>query len=285
MFRLISCLASCLLDFRSLHLSIEMSAQQRLGNRADVVADKSRYRTRYLIQHQMPFTECPLDPYSAISVAHLEVSRVHQGTRLLPQSDDQPAQHDDFPLLHLPLDLLTRHLPTHLPYTSLISLRLSGPEMYGVVPAPGKRRPAHLDECERKAILAALYGREEQLSRRCCAICGSWYPISLFTWGPEKSIIEAADCSGLDNRICRWHRPRFERRVTGDHGATKAGWTLEEACMHCGGVIAWQRCDCKIACQTCWKRDVWCHTRVMDMDARISPEHLLPSSSRSEVAT
>ena len=219
------------------------------------------------------------------SVLHPKITQNHHVTGRLRQTEDRRAQRDQFPLLQLPLDILARHLPTHLPYASLISLRLSGPEMYAAVPEPPKQRPAHLNECEIKAILTAIEERGEQVSRRCCVICGSWYPISLFAWDPEKSIIEAGECSRLSNRICRWHRPRFERRVIGDYGVLKAGWALEEACMHCGGVIAWQRCDCRTACQTCWKRNVWCHTQVVDVDARIQPQHSLPSSSRIELAT
>jgi hypothetical protein len=208
------------------------------------------------------------DPNIATSASHPKIIQNHHITRRLEQTEGQRAQCNQFPLLQLPLDILARDLPTHLPYASLISLRLSGPEMYAAVPEPPKQRLAHLNECEIKAILTAVEERGEQVSRRCCVICGSWYPISLFTWGPEKSIIEAGKRSRLNNRICLWHRPRFERRVIGDHGVLKAGWALEDACMHCGGVIAWQRCDCRIACQTCWKRDVWSHTRVMDVDAR-----------------
>ncbi|TIA27619.1 hypothetical protein D6C78_11051 [Aureobasidium pullulans] len=92
-------------------------------------------------------------------------------------------------------------LPTHLPYAPLISLRLSGPEMYAAVPEPPKQRPAHLNECEIKAILTAIEERGEQVSRRCCVICGSWNPISLFACDPEKSIIEAGECSRLSNWI------------------------------------------------------------------------------------
>jgi hypothetical protein len=72
----------------------------------------------------------------------------------------------------------------------------------------------------------------------------------------------------MENRVCRWHRGRFERSVrrlvSEKNQVTEQSWTLEEACMHCGGVLAWGRCDCETPCQTCWKREVWCHTRTID---------------------
>jgi hypothetical protein len=91
-----------------------------------------------------------------MSVTFIEVSRVHQVIRLLLEPSDQPVQHHDLLLLHIPLDFLTRHFPRHLPHASIISWRLSRPEMYAVVPAPRKQRPAHLNEYETKTILAAL---------------------------------------------------------------------------------------------------------------------------------
>jgi len=70
------------------------------------------------------------------------------------------------------------------------------------------------------------------------------------------------------NRVCKWHDGRFQRtlkrgrRESNAWVKAKEGWKLEETCMHCGAVLAWEKCDCN--CQTCWKRDVWCFTRVLE---------------------
>lgn len=76
------------------------------------------------------------------------------------------------------------------------------------------------------------------------------------------------------NRVCKWHDGRFQRTVKGsrrgDHAGReegermtpREGWSLETACMHCGSVLAWARCRCN--CQSCWRREVWCFTRVLE---------------------
>lgn len=182
-----------------------------------------------------------------------------------------PIQHAAFPLLQLPLDILALHLPAHLSYDSLISLRLSSRDLFTAMPHPKRRKNGELTMCERQAILAAVEERAE--TRRCCVICRSWYPVALFTWIPDQGIVQdsVAQVGGnmMENRVCRWHRGRFERTVprliSGKDQGAEQGWTMEEACMHCGGVLAWGRCDCETPCQTCWKRDVWCHTRIVDV--------------------
>jgi hypothetical protein len=186
---------------------------------------------------------------------------------------EHPQRHAAFPLLQLPLDILALHLPAHLPYDSLISLRLSSRDLFTAIPRPKMRRPDELTSCEREAILTALEEGKEQSTRRCCVICRSWYPIALFTWVPHQRVAQGTDTriegNMMENRVCRWHRGRFgrsvQRAVSRKDEATEQGWTLEEACMHCGGVLAWGRCDCEMPCRTCWKREVWCHTRILEM--------------------
>jgi hypothetical protein len=190
----------------------------------------------------------------------------------LPEHRKHSKRHSVFPLLQLPLDILALHLPAHLPYDSLISLRLSSRDLFTAIPTPKKRDPDDLTSCERQAILTAMEEGKEQSARRCCVICRSWYPIALFAWVPDQRTAHTdgnpVEDDMMENRVCRWHHGRFERtvqrRVTGEDQATEEGWTLEEACMHCGGVLSWGRCDCETSCQTCWKRDVWCHTRIVD---------------------
>lgn len=209
----------------------------------------------------------------------------HQ-TKSPPPSPPKQSTSEAFPLLSLPLDILTMHLPAHLPHTTLYSLRLSNKTLQTAIPEPKKRPFQQLDECERKAMLTAMEESSERSTRRCCVICGSWYPIALFTWGPDGE--EDTDGSkqtprrgtGIANRVCRWHRARFERTVL-DKGRRLGGWSLEEACMHCGGVLAWGRCDCEGPCQICWKREVWCYTRVCHEAAvkditKKAPEHYYP---------
>lgn len=184
-------------------------------------------------------------------------------------------RHACFPLLQLPLDILALHLPAHLPYDSLVSLRLSSRDLFTAIPTPKKKTQSDLTSCERQAILTAMEESKEETTRRCCVICRSWYPIALFTWVPGKCSAQGnciqAEAGIMENRVCRWHRGRFERtvqrRVSGKSQTMEHSWTLEEACMHCGGVLAWDRCDCETPCQTCWKRDVWCYTRIIDAKA------------------
>lgn len=184
-----------------------------------------------------------------------------------PEPRKKPTQHAAFPLLQLPVDILALHLPAHLPYDSLISLRLSSRDLFTSIPAPKKRACSELTSCEREAILTAVEERTE--TRRCCVICRSWYPVNLFKWVPDQRTAQGsgAQVGGdmMENRVCRWHRGRFERTVSrpisGQDQDAEQGWTMEEACMHCGGVLVWGRCDCETPCQTCWKRVVWCrHT-------------------------
>lgn len=135
------------------------------------------------------------------------------------------------------------------------------------------------------------HGRGDQESRTRCALCKALYPVSLFDRagfvfldvndleeslsesgqvGEERSVATARTESMLNvrNRVCKWHDGRFQRTLKrGKRGSNawvkaKEGWKLEEACMHCGAVLAWEKCDCN--CQTCWKRDVWCFTRVLE---------------------
>ncbi|KEQ93944.1 hypothetical protein AUEXF2481DRAFT_319085 [Aureobasidium subglaciale EXF-2481] len=185
------------------------------------------------------------------------------------QSHKESAQKLPFPLLQLPLDILALHLPTHLPYDALISLRLSNRDLFKAISIIKRSSWDTLTECERGAILTAAGEKEELSTRRCCTVCRSWYPLALFAWGPNSGTAQGGDqgCEGglFENRVCRWHRTRFERTLsslTTDKNRVKPGWAVEEACMHCGGVLAWNRCDCLFACQTCWKRDVWCYTHI-----------------------
>lgn len=188
----------------------------------------------------------------------------------LPDHRDHLTRRAVFPLLQLPLDILALHLPAHLPYDSIISLRLSSRDLFTAIPTPKKKALSDVTSCERQAILTAVEEGKEQSARRCCMICRSWYPTALFTWIPDqyaaRGVRIRVEAAMMENRVCRWHQGRFERtisRLTSANGqATEHGWTLEEACMHCGGVLAWNRCDCETPCQTCWKRDVWCHTRI-----------------------
>ncbi|KEQ57847.1 uncharacterized protein M437DRAFT_79467 [Aureobasidium melanogenum CBS 110374] len=219
---------------------------------------------------------------SPIPITHLEASRTCHIIRTLSESSAQRAQSDHFPLLQLPLDILTMHLSTLLPHASLVCLRSSCSKLHTAIPAPPKKRLVDLERCEIKVLFAALEEARERPSRMFCALCSTCYPIELFAWGLEKRAVQKADIGNeaaesletigarnsneLDNRVCRWHRARFERKVLTGHGAIKSEWTLEEACMHCGGVLAWGRCDCKALCQTCWKRSVWCHTEVVDTE-------------------
>ncbi|KAF1344420.1 hypothetical protein BDV97DRAFT_372830 [Delphinella strobiligena] len=136
------------------------------------------------------------------------------------------------------------------------------------------------------------HGRGDQEGRTRCALCKALYPVSLFDRAgfvfldvddlqeeslgesgqgrEERSVGTARTESMLNvrNRVCKWHDGRFQRtlkrRKRGSNAWVKAkeGWNLEEACMHCGAVLAWEKCDCN--CQTCWKRDVWCFTRVLE---------------------
>lgn len=190
-----------------------------------------------------------------------------------PEHRKKPTQHAVFPLLQLPLDILALHLPAHLPYDSLISLHLSSRDLFAAIPIPKKGKGSKLTSCEREAILTAVEERTE--TRRCCVICRSWYPVALFTWVSDQQTAQASDArvggDTMENRVCRWHRSRFERTLSepesGQDQIAKQGWTREEACMHCGGVLAWGRCDCETSCQTCWKRFVWCHTRIVDAKA------------------
>lgn len=197
----------------------------------------------------------------------------HDNTRQpvpLSKHRDHPKWRAAFPLLQLPLDILALHLPAHLPYDSLISLRLSNRDLFTAIPTP-KKAPSDQTSCERQAILTSMEEGKEKSARKCCVVCRSWYPVALFTWVPDRHTAQAnfvgAEAAVLENRVCRWHQGRFERVVqrplSGKNGATEQSWTLEEACMHCGGVLAWGRCYCETPCQTCWKRDVWCHTRIL----------------------
>lgn len=190
-----------------------------------------------------------------------------------PEHRKGPIQQAAFPLLQLPLDILALHLPAYLPYDSLLSLRLSSRDLYTAIPTPKRRKGSEATSCEREAILAAMEERTE--TRRCCVICRSWYPVALFTWVPDQGTAQGSNTQAggdvMENRVCRWHRGRFERTVprlvSGKDQGAEQGWTMEEACMHCGGVLAWGRCDCETPCQTCWHRDVWCHTRIVDAKA------------------
>lgn len=237
-----------------------------------------------------------LESDSPIPVTRSEASRTCHVIRPLPGSSAQRSQSDYFPLLQLPLDILTMHLSTVLPRASLVSLRSSCSKLLTAIPAPPKKRLVDSEQCETNALLATLEEGRERPLRMFCALCSACYPVVLFAWGPEKHLVQkagidkkaaesleigladtqngesaseeryAGNSNELDNRVCRWHRARFERKVLTGHGAMKSEWTLEEACMHCGGVLAWGRCDCKGLCQTCWKRDVWCHTEVVDTE-------------------
>lgn len=200
------------------------------------------------------------------------------------ESRNQSAQHTTFPILQLPMDILAIHLPLHLPYDSLVSLRLSNRNLYTAIPAAKRQRLKKLSECERKAVLTAVEEREEHATRRCCVICRSWYPIALFSWVPDQGTRQGdhrgneGDMSGqghvtvdgrveAENRVCRWHRARFERRISrlaSGRNQLQEGWTVENACMHCGGVLTWGRCGCKASCPSCWKREVWCYTRIIN---------------------
>ena len=192
-----------------------------------------------------------------------------------PRHREHPKPRVVFPLLQLPLDILALHLPTHLSYDSLVSLRLSSRDLFTAIPTPEKKLLSDLTSCERQAILTAMEEGKEQSARKCCVLCGSWYPIALFTWVPDQRTAQGncvqAEVAVMENRVCRWHQGRFERTISRlgsvKDQTTDHGWTLEEACMHCGGVLAWNRCDCEEPCQTCWKRDVWCHTRILDTKA------------------
>lgn len=193
------------------------------------------------------------------------------------------------------------HLSTLLPRASLMSLRSSCSKLHTTIPAPPRKRLADSEECETNVLLVALEEARERPLRMFCALCWTCYPAALFTWGPEKrsvrnagigkaaaeslETIGARNTNELHNRVCRWHRARFEREASKDqdHKEIKRGWALEEACMHCGGVLAWGRCDCEVLCQTCWKRKVWCNTR--DMEQRL--QRLLSSATlvTNEIAT
>jgi hypothetical protein len=203
--------------------------------------------------------------------------RENNNTPLL-KARHRPAQHGTFPLLQLPLDILAMHLPTHLPYTSIIALRLSNRDLYTAVTAPPRRKLSSLDDCEKTAVLTATDEAEERSTRRCCMICGSWYPTAMFVWGPKEDSKEGknygvegyrdGESQMIEHRVCRWHCARLERTIS-RHELTECqeedGWTVEEVCMHCGGVLAWGRCSCKTCCQICWKRNVWCYTRCKDI--------------------
>lgn len=219
---------------------------------------------------------------SPIPVTYSEASRTCHIIRPLPETSAQRAQSGYFPLLQLPLDILTMHLSTLLPVASLVSLRLTCSKMYAAIPARPKQRLASSEKCETNALLAALEEAGERPSRMSCALCWACYPVALFAWGPERRLVRKTDIdkasaesletigarntNELHNRVCRWHHAKFERKISvGDETITE-GWVLEEACMHCGGVLAWGRCDCKILCQTCWRRKVWCRTEVVDVE-------------------
>jgi hypothetical protein len=220
----------------------------------------------------------PTSPFPTTSTHSADHQHNHD-IALLPKSlsenREHPQRHAAFPLLQLPLDILALHLPAHLPYDSLISLRLSSRDLFTAIPIPQRRKSKELTTCEREAILTTMEEGKEQSTRRCCVICRSWYPVALFTWVPDQLVAQGNDTriegNMMENRVCRWHRGRFgrsvQRPVSKEDQTTQQGWTLEEACMHCGGVLAWGRCDCETSCQTCWKREVWCHTRTLDAKA------------------
>ena len=213
---------------------------------------------------------------------YFEDERKPSASRLLaPDAAPEELSQDAFPLLSLPLDILAMHLPEHLPYTAILALRFSSRDLHAAIPVPKKKALDRLSECERKAVLATTEESDEGNARRCCIICGSWYPLALFEWVPRREI-ERQDCKGagkdttyatgrrrdMDNRVCRWHYARFQRIITiqtpTKDSIPQERWTLEEACMHCGGVLGWGRCQCQDPCQTCWKRTVWSCTRTVD---------------------
>jgi hypothetical protein len=217
----------------------------------------------------------PTSPSSTISTHRADHQDDRDTTfqpRSLSTNLEHPKRHAVFPLLQLPLDILALHLPAHLPYDSLISLRLSSRDLFTAISTPKRRKLDEVTSCEREAVLTAMEEGKEQSTRRCCVICRSWYPIALFTWAPDQRTAQGNDTrlegGMMENRVCRWHRGRFERSVrrlvSEKNQVTEQSWTLEEACMHCGGVLAWGRCDCETPCQTCWKREIWCHTRTID---------------------
>jgi hypothetical protein len=64
-------------------------------------------------------------------------------------------------------------------------------------------------------------------------------------------VVEARDSSRVSDWTSRWHHARFERKVVRGRGITRLGWTVEEGCMRCGGVLGGEGCDCRFASQNC----------------------------------
>lgn len=161
--------------------------------------------------------------------------------------------------------------------------------------------------CSGDTIVASSKGTVGGRMR--CALCKALYPVSLFDRAGFVSLDVESDDDGevtddgtvrveeavgrtstsrrntitrppssslnIRNRVCKWHDGRFQRTLKRHciraNERVHEGWKLEEACMHCGSVLAWERdgqgegkCDCEKACETCWRRKVWCFTRVLE---------------------
>ena len=155
----------------------------------------------------------------------------------------------------------------------------------------GKWTQGEQENKHRKGAKTQTKGRAKCRMR--CALCKALYPITLFdragfvsldvnigdeqtcsstraecaTTSTSISVDERPGVLNLRNRVCKWHDSRYQRTLKhgikdGNGKRIAEGWKLEEACMHCGSVLSWDRCACD--CQTCWKREVWTCTRVLE---------------------
>lgn len=170
----------------------------------------------------------------------------------------------------LPPELL--HLiTTHLPPSSLTSLKLTSKPLYNTLPSPPS--PTHTkthpraqpqSDCELHARRRHLSERPLALSgRRKCILCAGPMPLAAFR--------------GRAAPVCKWHDGWFERVLVarglpgsyGD-GALERERRVRLLCAHCRVVRGWdvKRCQCEEAgegggCASCGVWEVECWVRLV----------------------
>lgn len=164
----------------------------------------------------------------------------------------------------LPPELLL-HIISFLPYSSLVSLKLSSKRLFQWTPDPIAERPNTITDCEKTALQRYTSERKEEAGgRRKCIHCGILAPIRRF--------------SGIAP-LCHWHEARFMSTSIPKHLESststqlllqtrerdEAAWFAVETIMYCAHMrtaIGWHVRDCKCKCESCGHHPIRCLVRV-----------------------